>query len=197
VTVALGARLPSLRSAPAKPAVLRRVLGLRPTVNGETPDGAATGDPMPPRNEGTVPTRHPSGAGLLGRAEMRSWGRSGVIVSESRPSPRIGNGADTTKEAYFAPIVLRFTWDPVKAELNLRKHGVSFAEARTVFGDPLNADMPDPDHSRDELRFVTIGKSENGQLLVVIYAEPEPDWIHIISARRTTPGERRKYEELG
>lgn len=93
--------------------------------------------------------------------------------------------------------MLRFTWDPVKAELNLRKHGVSFAEARTVFGDPLNADMPDPDHSEDELRFVTIGKSENDELLVVIYAEPEPDWIHIISARRTTPGERRKYEKLG
>jgi uncharacterized DUF497 family protein len=44
---------------------------------------------------------------------------------------------------------------------------------------------------------VTIGKSENDELLVVIYAEPEPDWIHIISARRTTPGERRKYEKLG
>jgi len=105
--------------------------------------------------------------------------------------------AQAAKEAYFAPIVLRFTWDPAKAERNLQKHGVSFGEARTVFSDPLSADMPDPDHSQDELRFVTIGKSENNQLLVVIYAEPEPDWIHIISARRTAPSERRKYEELG
>lgn len=93
--------------------------------------------------------------------------------------------------------MLRFTWDPAKAEWNLRKHGISFDEARTVFGDPLNADMSDPDHSENELRFVTIGKSEKNQLLVVVYAEPEPDWIHIISARRTTPSERRKYEELG
>jgi uncharacterized DUF497 family protein len=102
-----------------------------------------------------------------------------------------------SKKRISPPIVLRFTWDPAKAKQNHRKHGVSFAEARTVFGDPLNGDMPDPDHSEDELRFVTIGKSENDQLLVVIYAEPEADWIHIISARRTTPSERRKYEELG
>ena len=60
-----------------------------------------------------------------------------------------------------------FEWDPNKAEINLRKHGVSFAEAGTVFGDELAITVPDPDHSDDENRYITVGWSNRRRLLIV------------------------------
>lgn len=89
---------------------------------------------------------------------------------------------------------MRFEWDPSKAAENLAKHGVSFAEAATVFRDVLSATGADPDHSSDEERFVTFGISTSGRLLAVAHTDRD-DTIRIISARPATPGERRIYEE--
>jgi len=88
---------------------------------------------------------------------------------------------------------MKFTWDPAKAAQNLIDHGVSFDEATTVFGDPLAATIPDPDHSVGEERLLTMGQSSDGKLLVVSHIE-EGDTIRIISARRATSHERRDYE---
>jgi uncharacterized DUF497 family protein len=87
-----------------------------------------------------------------------------------------------------------FEWDRKKAELNLRKHGVEFDEASTVFGDPLALLMPDPDHSVGEMRYILLGMSINQRLLVVAFAE-RPPRTRLISARRATRQERRKYEK--
>jgi len=89
---------------------------------------------------------------------------------------------------------VRFIWDAKKAPINIRKHGVSFQEAATVFRDVLSATGSDPDHSTREHRFVTFGLSEAGRLLVVSHTEE--GWsIRIISARLATKRERRIYEE--
>lgn len=87
-----------------------------------------------------------------------------------------------------------FEWDEEKAQTNLRKHRVSFDEAITVFSDPFSITIPDPGHSDEEERFVDIGSSEAGSVLVVVYTE-RGDSIRIISCRRATPTERRFYEE--
>ena len=87
-----------------------------------------------------------------------------------------------------------FEWDPVKGAENLRKHGVSFAEASTVFGDPLAMLMTDPDHSVDEERYLLLGRSTRRTLLVVAFAE-RPPRTRLISARPATRRERRRYEE--
>jgi uncharacterized DUF497 family protein len=89
---------------------------------------------------------------------------------------------------------VRFEWHAKKAAANLRKHGVSFDEAASVFFDPLSATGDDPDHSLDERRFVTFGMSSSGCLLVVAHAE-RGDAIRIIPARYATHAERRLYEE--
>ena len=89
---------------------------------------------------------------------------------------------------------MRLEWDAPKAAANLRKHGVSFEEASSVFFAPLSATGDDPDHSPSERRFVTLGISFSGRLLVVAYAERE-DAIRIISARKATRSERKLYEE--
>ena len=89
---------------------------------------------------------------------------------------------------------MQFTWDPAKAEQNLDTHGVSFQEATTVFGDALAGTIPDPDHSEGEVRFVTIGWTANGRLIVVSHSE-EGDTIRIISARKAMRREREAYEE--
>jgi uncharacterized DUF497 family protein len=91
-------------------------------------------------------------------------------------------------------MALTFEWDQKKAASNLRKHGVSFKEAATAFGDPLSLTIPDPDHSLEEDRFVLIGESQKERLLVVAHAE-RSDTIRIISARLATRGERKSYEE--
>jgi uncharacterized protein len=87
-----------------------------------------------------------------------------------------------------------FEWDLDKAAANLQKHGVSFAEAATVFGDPLSLTVRDPIHSDTEARFIDLGISYRGRLLVVCYVERE-DNIRIITARRASASEQRKYEE--
>lgn len=87
-----------------------------------------------------------------------------------------------------------FDWDVRKAEANVRKHGISFDEAATVFGDPLALTFADPDHSESEERLLTFGVSRAGRLLVVSHTAREPR-IRILSARRVTRAERRIYEE--
>lgn len=89
---------------------------------------------------------------------------------------------------------LLFEWDEDKASRNLAKHGVSFEEASTIFSDPLELTIPDPLHSEDEDRFVSLGESSKQHLLVVVFTE-RGDRIRIISARKATRGERTKYEE--
>ena len=92
-------------------------------------------------------------------------------------------------------MALRFSWDPRKAASNLRKHGVSFEEAVTAFGDPLSITISDPLHSEPEDRFVLLGLSANSRLLVVVHAERGDDEIRIISARLASRRERTQYEE--
>jgi len=89
--------------------------------------------------------------------------------------------------------MLEFEWDPDKADSNLKKHGVAFQDAATVFGDPLSMTFDDPDHSDDEDRFLTIGTSSEGRLLIVSHTD-RGDGIRIISARRAARRERRIYE---
>jgi uncharacterized DUF497 family protein len=89
---------------------------------------------------------------------------------------------------------MNFEWDEEKAEANLEKHGVSFEEARTVFDDPLYVDFYDPDHSYDEHRYIIIGQSSRGRLLLVSYAE-RGSVLRLISSRGVTPAERKTYEE--
>lgn len=86
-----------------------------------------------------------------------------------------------------------FEWDPKKAESNRRKHGVGFAEASTVFADPLALLLPDPDHSTEETRYILLGSSSRGRLLVIAFAE-RPPRTRLISARKATRKERTKYE---
>ena len=89
---------------------------------------------------------------------------------------------------------MEFEWDIAKAQANENKHGVSFTEASTVFGDPLELTIYDPDHSVNEHRFVSIGRSAAGRLLVVAYTEREQNRIRIISARVPVAAEVRRYE---
>ncbi len=88
---------------------------------------------------------------------------------------------------------LRFEWHDRKASSNLEKHGVSFREAATAFGDPFSLTISDPDHSEGEIRFVLIGLTTLGRLVTVVSSERR-DTIRLISARRATPRERRSYE---
>ena len=89
---------------------------------------------------------------------------------------------------------MRFSWDPKNAASNLNKHGVSFEEAASVFGDRLSDTFPDPDHSLEEYRFVIIGSSESGKILVVAHTD-DGELVRLISAREVTHGERKSYEE--
>jgi uncharacterized DUF497 family protein len=89
---------------------------------------------------------------------------------------------------------VEFEWDLEKASQNFRKHKVSFNEAATVFGDSLGVTACDPDRSAEEHRYITVGLSDRGRLLMVAYAERRGR-IRIISARRLTRSERRAYEE--
>jgi hypothetical protein len=90
--------------------------------------------------------------------------------------------------------MLSFEWDPDKAERNEQKHGISFSEAGSVFGDPLSISVYDPDHSNDEDRYIIVGTSNYGQLLMVAYTERGTS-IRIISARPLTRAERKAYGE--
>ena len=86
-----------------------------------------------------------------------------------------------------------FEWDPEKAANNLRKHGISFVEAATVFFDTLSVTIPDPLHSAEEDRFVVTGLSNRRRVLVVVHADRGAR-IRIISARLASSSERKKYE---
>ncbi|MGH9203358.1 MAG: BrnT family toxin [Vicinamibacterales bacterium] len=88
---------------------------------------------------------------------------------------------------------MEFEWDPKKAAANVKKHGVEFAEAMTIFGDPLELTIMDPDHSEDERRFLSIGLSAGGRLLVVAYTE-RAGRMRIINARQASSKERKNYE---
>jgi hypothetical protein len=88
---------------------------------------------------------------------------------------------------------LSFEWDPIKAEINKQKHGISFEEAETVFDDPLAALFDDDVHSIYEPREIIIGHSIHQQLVFVCFTERDGS-IRIISARRATPREQHDYE---
>lgn len=92
--------------------------------------------------------------------------------------------------------MLEFEWDSDKAASNAAKHGVSFEEAATVFGDPLSLTVYDPDHSQDEDRYITMGTSVDNRLLLVSHTDREDreDRVRIISARLATRRERKAYK---
>ena len=91
-------------------------------------------------------------------------------------------------------MALTFEWDEEKAKANFNKHKVSFEEAKTVFGDPFLMTFADPEHSEGEQRYVNIGTSAQGHVLVVIHTERGAN-TRIISCRKATQKERRTYEE--
>jgi len=94
-----------------------------------------------------------------------------------------------------------FDWDPSKAQQNIRKHTVSFERAATVFRDPNQISIYDEAHSDDEDRWITLGLSQDGNLLVVVHTFLQTSEssvsIRIISARKATRAEVRNYEEYG
>jgi len=89
---------------------------------------------------------------------------------------------------------MKFEWDPRKAKLNLRKHGVSFEEATMALRDPLSVTAPDLTHSSAEYRFVTFALSSKGKLLTISHTE-RGESIRLITARKSTKQERKIYEE--
>ncbi len=89
---------------------------------------------------------------------------------------------------------MEFEWDPLKAEDNLKKHGVDFTEAATVFSDPLSITYSDPDHSLDEDRYIIIGSSSTNRLLIVAHTDRDES-TRLISAREVTSRERKLYED--
>ena len=91
---------------------------------------------------------------------------------------------------------LNFEWDEEKAEANVKKHRVSFDEATTVFIDPFSVTIHDRDHSVDEQRYIGLGSSDKGRILVVVYTERGSN-VRIISCRKATSSERKLYEEGG
>lgn len=126
--------------------------------------------------------------------------------SSRRPSRRSRTGFSLRKERAARLIVkplargrkvaqtlMRFEWDPEKARRNVAKHGVSFEEAATAFGDPLSLTIFDPDHSEDEDRFILLGHTYTGRLVVVVHTDRGEN-VRIISARLATRRERKAHE---
>ncbi|MCW1967466.1 MAG: BrnT family toxin [Anaerolineae bacterium] len=91
---------------------------------------------------------------------------------------------------------LIFEWDENKAKANLKKHKVSFDEAKTIFSDPAMLTFPDDDHSQSEERFLGIGISAKSRLLLVVLTERGENIIRIISCRKATILEREAYEGI-
>ncbi len=89
---------------------------------------------------------------------------------------------------------MRFDWSPAKEKRNVAKHGVTFAEASTVFADTLSLTVSDPDHSTAEQRYLILGMSHRFRLLVVVHTD-EDEAVRIISARPAERYERRQYEQ--
>ena len=90
---------------------------------------------------------------------------------------------------------VEFDWDDIKEAANIKKHGVNFLEAQTVFSDPLAVTLFDEESSTDEERFLLIGHSAKARSVLVVYAEKIENLLRIISARTLTPKERNDYEE--
>ncbi|NKC10834.1 MAG: BrnT family toxin [Gammaproteobacteria bacterium] len=88
-----------------------------------------------------------------------------------------------------------FEWDQDKAANNKKKHGISFPEAMTVFGDPFELTISDPGHLSGEYRLLSIGHSSTGKLLVVAYTERQQNNVRLISARKATTQEQKYYEQ--
>ena len=88
---------------------------------------------------------------------------------------------------------MRFEWDKNKAKANLQKHQVSFEEAESVFDDPLSLTINDEPHSHNEKRYITVGESKVGRLILVCHTIGAEN-VRIISARKPTRGERQDYE---
>ena len=116
----------------------------------------------------------------------------GLALSPLQERNRSGKLVDSDA-GHYAPS-MEIEWDPNKADSNLEKHGVPFDEAATAFGDPLSLTIADPDHSDDEERFVLLGQSFAGRLVVVVHTF-RGERIRIISARIATRNERRSYED--
>jgi uncharacterized protein len=92
-------------------------------------------------------------------------------------------------------VSLQFEWDSQKEAANRKKHGVSFEEAATSFADPRSLTIPDPEHSVEEDRFLLLGLSYRGRLLVVVHTD-RGDNLRVISARKATINERNQYGEI-
>ena len=91
-------------------------------------------------------------------------------------------------------MALNFEWDQAKARINVKRHRITFEEAKTVFEDPFSITILDTDHSLEEERYIDIGMSVNGRVLIVAYTERRTN-IRIISCRKATRWERMIYEE--
>jgi len=89
--------------------------------------------------------------------------------------------------------MVQFEWHPEKAHKDLIKHGISFDEAATVFGDPLAVTIDDPDHSQEERRLLTTGLSQRQRLMIVAHTDRDGR-VRIVSARDVTAAERKQYE---
>ena len=151
--------------------------------------------PLPPRRHRSAPAVgcRPSAFGGVVAGDEQRTRRSLRRPPAWLPPARRG---DAARRAGLSAVrfPVRFGWDSRKAASNLRKHSVSFGEASTVFGDPLAVTIPDPDHSGEEFRSITIGQSALGRLLVVVHTERR-EGLRIISARRPTLSENRKYAQ--
>jgi len=88
---------------------------------------------------------------------------------------------------------MKFEWDENKNQLNIRKHGVDFADAAYVFSDPFALSIPDDEHSGSEERWLLLGKNLNERVLLVVHTYRYDDAIRIISARKATPTETATY----
>jgi uncharacterized DUF497 family protein len=99
----------------------------------------------------------------------------------------------------MASFLYQFEWDSEKADTNLKKHGLDFERASTVFLDPLAVSIPDDEHSETEVRWITLGKDAGGQYVLVIHTfewlADERGRVRFISARRPTRAEIREYED--
>ena len=89
---------------------------------------------------------------------------------------------------------MKFEWDPNKAASSVRRHGIAVEDAASVFGDPLARTIPDPEHSTGEARFVTMGLTAGGRLVVVVHTDREGR-TRLVSARPATRREKKSYEE--
>ena len=90
---------------------------------------------------------------------------------------------------------MTYEWDEVKAQLNIAKHGVSFDEAKSVFGDEFGLVIFDEEHSQGEERFLLLGQSARSRILLVVHCYKDGDIIRIISARKATKNEQKQYKE--